>query len=456
MYCTTKERQQLQDEITGVVRQEVSRLVDWMVQREEVPTLEEVEEQVLALVFRLGLDLLQGAINLIGSGYQAEGAQCECGAEMEFERYQAKSVLTLFGPLSVRRAYYTCASCHRGQAPLDYALRLDHTGLSGGLQNAFCRTVGRMSFEESIQFLASLHYPEVPASTARRLTLEVGQELRRQQERTVAESWQTTQPPALESAEAPLRLYISMDGTSVHLTRGWSEMRLAAIYETEEVRRKDGQIVPETVRPTYLPFRGNVETFGQLVYVEAARRGLEEAGEVIILGDGAEWIWRQARQLCPEAVCIVDWWHATEHLWDAAQALFGEGSAAAKDWEQAREAELWAGRVEKVLGALQEALPAAEGEARQVVQEQITYFTNQCHRMRYDEYRACGYQIGSGTVESACKRVIGHRLKQAGMIWSEEQAVAVATIRAALLDGRWDDFWRQRAFTPRRRRAKVA
>ncbi|MGB9723431.1 MAG: hypothetical protein ACPL7G_06000, partial [Chloroflexia bacterium] len=99
-----------------------------------VPPLEEMEERVRDLVFRLGRDLLQGAVNLIGSGYQAEGPQCECGAEMEFERYQTKSVLTLFGPLSVRRAYYTCAPCHHGQAPLDDALRLDHIGLSGGLQ----------------------------------------------------------------------------------------------------------------------------------------------------------------------------------------------------------------------------------------------------------------------------------------------------------------------------------
>jgi hypothetical protein len=456
MYCTTEECQQLQNEITAVVRQEVSLFVDWMAQREVTPSLEDIEEQVHKLVFRLGLDLLQGAVNLIGPGYQTEGPECECGAEMKFERYQPKSVLTVFGPLTVRRAYYTCTPCHQGRAPLDYALRLDHTGLSGGLQNGFCRTVGRMSYEEAIQFLTSLHYPEIPATTGRRLTLEVGQELRRQQEQVVAESWRTTQPPPMEQAEPPLRLYISMDGTSVHLTRGWSEMRLAAVYETEDVRQKDGSVVPRTVRPTYLPFRGNVEDFGQLVYVEAARRGLEKAGEVIVLGDGAKWIWRQARHICPEAVCIIDWWHATEHLWRAARALLGEGNAATEEWEKAREAELWEGQVEKVLAALQQALPAEEGEAQKVVQEEITYFTNQRSRMRYDEYRACGYQIGSGTVESACKRVIGQRLKQAGMIWSEEQAVAVATIRAALLDGRWNDFWRRRAFTPRRRQVRVA
>jgi hypothetical protein len=154
-----------------------------------------------------------------------------------------------------------------------------------------------MAFEEAREFLTSFHYPEVPVSTARRLTLQVGQELHRQQEERRAASWQQTAPPAREEAAPPERLYISMDGAKIHLTRGWSEIRLGAVYETEAVRQANGRVVPRTVRPTYLPFRGNVETFGQLVYLEAARRGLEDAGEVIILGDGAEWIWRQAAYL---------------------------------------------------------------------------------------------------------------------------------------------------------------
>jgi hypothetical protein len=330
MHCTTEERQALQEELTAVLRQELGLLLDWLTRTEGIPTLEAMEDEVLKLVFRLALDILQGAVNLAGTGYQTEGPICTCGQEMEFERYQDKGALTLFGPLLVRRAYYTCPAGHPGQAPLDAVLRLDHTGLSGGLQNALCRTVGRMSYAEAVDFLASLHYPEVPISTVRRLTVEVGQELRRQQEKVVTTSWQETAPPPA-AADPPERLYVSMDGTTVHLERGWSELRLGAVYETEEKRQPDGQVVPRTVRPTYVPFRGNVDAFGQLLYVEAARRGLEQAGEVIVLGDGAEWIWRQARESYPEAVCIVDWWHATEHLWQAAEALFGPGTAAAKE-----------------------------------------------------------------------------------------------------------------------------
>jgi hypothetical protein len=455
MYCTTEARRELKEEVVAILRQEVHALLDGVVQEEEWPDLEQMEEQVMELAFRLGQGLLQGVVNLVGTGYQVEGPPCDCGEAMEFRRYQPKSVLTLFGPLTVRRAYYSCAPCHRGLAPLDGQLGLDNTGLSRGLQNALCRTIGRMPFAEAIQFLTTFHFPEVPETTARRLTLQVGEELYQLQEQAIQESWEQTRPPRMECEEPPLRLYISMDGTSVHLTRGWSEMRLGAVFETEDAVDKKGEVKPRTIHPSYIPFRGNVETFGRLVYLEAARRGVEKAAEVIILGDGAKWIWRQGRHICPEAVCIVDWWHATEHLWKAAHALFGEGTPQAEAWEKAREAELWEGQPEQVVQQLERILPEA-GEARQKVKEEITYFTNQRNRMRYDEYRACGYQIGSGTVESACKRVIGQRLKQAGMIWSEEQAKAVALIRATFLDGRWSSFWRQRPLSPKRRLPKAA
>ncbi|MGC9336281.1 MAG: ISKra4 family transposase [Anaerolineae bacterium] len=455
MYCTTKSRRRLREELVALLEEEIDRLLGSMEQAEVPPTLEHLENDILAAVFRLGQALLQQCVDLIGPGRSAEDPQCECGGPTEFQRYQVKMVLTLLGLIHVRRAYYTCGQCHHGIAPLDRQLRLDKTGLSGGLQNALCRTLARMPFAEAVQFLKSFHYPEVPETTVRRLAKQVGGELCQAQRQVVEESWAKTEPPPMEVEEAPLRLYVSMDGTKIHLQRGWAEIRLGAVYETEEVPKADGGVAIRTIKPSYLPYLGDVDTFGRLVYIEAARRGLEQAAEVIILGDGAEWIWRQARKICPEAVFIVDWWHATEHLWEAARALFGEGSDEAESWEELRETELWEGQVEQVIAALRQAQPPDE-EAQETIQEQITYFTNQKDRMRYDEYRACGYQIGSGTVESACGRVIGQRLKQAGMIWSEEQAMAVSQIRAALLDGRWPAFWKARQPPLRRHRRKAA
>jgi hypothetical protein len=108
---------------------------------------------------------------------------------------------------------------------------------------------------------------------------------------------------------------------------------------------------------------------------------------------------------------------------------------------------LWNGRVHQViqdLETLQQAHPQIEA-----IQETITYYTNNQHRMNYPAYRERGLQIGSGTIESGCKRVVKARLDQAGMTWTVEGARAVLKARAGYLSGRWDDFWSHRPFVPR-------
>lgn len=117
----------------------------------------------------------------------------------------------------------------------------------------------------------------------------------------------------------------------------------------------------------------------------------------------------------------------------ASNGLFGEGSADGNAWAEARKAELWDGEVEKVIAALHSEADKPRGQA---AADEIHYFETNRDRMRYDLYRKQGYPIGSGTVESACKRLIGARLKQAGMCWTKQGAQTVLSLRAALLSKR--------------------
>ena len=181
------------------------------------------------------------------------------------------------------------------------------------------------------------------------------------------------------------------------------------------------------------------QAFGCALWLEGYRRGVSEAKEVVAIGDGAHWIWKLVEEHFPEAIQIVDWYHASEYIWKVAHAVYGEGSDLARQWAKDRLDELWAGQVDEVLRHCQE--HASAGEA---VQQAITYYTNNKDRMRYPEYRAKGLQIGSGTVESGCKHVIGARLKGAGMIWNVEGARAVAKVRARLRSGRWTETMAQR------------
>lgn len=140
-------------------------------------------------------------------------------------------------------------------------------------------------------------------------------------------------------------------------------------------------------------------SFGQRLWCEAARRGVLTAREVVVIADGAHWLWDLADEHFPEATQIVDWYHATHSLWQAAHAVYGEGTPLATRWAKRRLAELWAGQVPKVLAALRR-----HQQRGPAVEDALTYYTNQQHRMRYAEYRARGLPLGSGTMERAASK----------------------------------------------------
>ena len=179
----------------------------------------------------------------------------------------------------------------------------------------------------------------------------------------------------------------------------------------------------------------DVEHGGQLLWLEACRRGVRETAEVVALGDGAHWIWNLVKEQFPEALLIVDWYHATEYIHKAARAISGEGSDVSKLWAEAQVDALGDGEVELVLEQVQAHASGGKG----AVTDAITYYTNNVGRMRYPEYRARGVQIGSGSLESGCTHVVGARLNRAGMIWPVAGARAVAKVRARLRSRRWDE-----------------
>jgi hypothetical protein len=265
----------------------------------------------------------------------------------------------------------------------------------------------------------------------RAATETLGQVLQAEEQRVVQAAWaQGTVPPAIAT---PPRLYVSMDGVLVHTAARWREYKLGSVYTTT-TRPSATHPGEEEVCAQDISYVGDVAEaadFGQLLWCEAARRGVPTAQEVVVLADGAHWIWQLADEHFPGATQIVDWYHASHYVWQAAHAIYGEGAPLAKRWAKRRLAELWAGQVPKVLRAL------GEAPQRESVQEAITYYTYHQQRMCYADYRARGLQIGSGTMESGCKQIATARLKQAGMIWSLAGVRAVAAVRTWLKSDRW-------------------
>ena len=156
---------------------------------------------------------------------------------------------------------------------------------------------------------------------------------------------------------------------------------------------------------------------------------------VVIIGDGAEWIWKRATMF-PGRCEILDFWHAVEHAWEFARLSYGEGSGQADRWVHKIAEELRAGNIQKVLARLERMRPRSP-EVRQSLDALIRYYRDNQSRMHYDQYLRLGYGIGSGAVESAHKQVVHARFRQAGMRWSEAGARRLLALRLLLLNQDW-------------------
>ncbi len=180
------------------------------------------------------------------------------------------------------------------------------------------------------------------------------------------------------------------------------------------------------------------EAFGWRVYAEACRRGLgtPRVRTVVLLGDGAEWIWHRARHFLRvrgvELVEIVDIYHAYEYLWAVGNAVFGAGSAGAARWVQPLKDRLYEQGAAPVLAALHALTPDTDAAA-EAVRVAIGYVTTHAARLDYPRFVARQLPIGSGAVESTCKVLIAARAKGAGMRWSGSGLQAVASLRAVHL-----------------------
>jgi hypothetical protein len=184
--------------------------------------------------------------------------------------------------------------------------------------------------------------------------------------------------------------------------------------------------------------------FARRVEREAFRRGFDATGRQVVLGDGALWIWNLADQYFPNAIQIVDLFHAKQHLFDVAKAIFGATSDLAKHWGKQRRDELDDGNLEGVLAALRVHAGAID-DARKCVD----YFTRNGSRMRYPEFRAQGLCVSTGVVEAGCKLTVGTRCKRSGMHWTVAGADAIIALRCCKLSGRFEDFWERRSSAAR-------
>lgn len=243
----------------------------------------------------------------------------------------------------------------------------------------------------------------------------------------------------------PQNMGVGMDGTMICLRQeGWKELKTGTVFDIE-VRPEcvdDGAEVQErahAVHNSYVAYLGEPMPFGQLLWSEAVRRQVPQAHDTIALGDGAKWIWHLVQEHFSDSWQVVDWYHAKQHLYAAANLVLGEGSPTAAQWVKEMRTPLYQGQIWQVVQGIRD-LAAEYPSQQKALEKEATYFENNKRRMQYLEVRDAGLPIGSGMVESGCKQ-FGARFNGAGMRWSREGAERLIPVRAAILSGRFDEVW---------------
>jgi hypothetical protein len=178
------------------------------------------------------------------------------------------------------------------------------------------------------------------------------------------------------------------------------------------------------------------------LYTELTLRNLGQDRPVVCLLDGERALWDAQQVYFPEAVGILDLFHVLERLWAVAHCFHTEGSEEVKQFVEERLRDLLQGRVGYVIAGLRRRLTRSKlrGSKRKVVKAAVEYLANNRAHMRYDEYLAAGYPIGSGVAEGACRHLVKDRMEQTGMRWTVEGAQGMLHVRALYLNDQWGEF----------------
>lgn len=245
--------------------------------------------------------------------------------------------------------------------------------------------------------------------------------------------------------------YIIPDGAFVPTKgenkREFVENKLAVMFTSNDIcekKSKNGKSWMQIRLKRFAMHLGSgVEEFRKNINKIALLKGVNWAKKLVFLSDGAEYLKNICKKSYPQAIRILDWFHAVEHLYDAARKIFGENnSEQIAAWIQPLKQLMWDGKIHALLSELTSQAMAYKKNATPFW-ELIRYYTNNRDAMDYASYRAQGLLIGSGPIESAQSYIVANRFKRSGMMWTKRNARALLWLRCAFFEERWDAIWNQ-------------
>ena len=518
-------RQQQIDELVERFREELEERFG---SSDEIMTIDEIEGAACDIRDNVGQAVAQEITQAEADAAEAQENEkavqkeaCQkCSRIRQYRASQTRTVVTMAGDVVVRRRVYHCRRCKQCTMPVDYRLRLPEHRYTSQVERWVAQLCVKDTFERSMRELLELGRVQVSAKEAQRICLEMGsyaqKEMRGDRERVLPRNptcvhLRGRNPEGLgpQHHDPSMTGYISMDGVMVprdrrehgkHENHGEHEKILteAKLGHVELVQETPGREEPgKTLKSLHCFHLGGPDECAEQTYALACRAGVTELSRLVVVADGAEWIWKRAAQYFPDATQILDWYHAVEHVAEVVRhCVSAEMMASSQAGKRGRPEKcptetndqpriqpihamqrknsgdgencghVMSGQplnehlnehfneqqlkseCDRRLKPLKDLmwngdvpkllagiseLPQVNEEAATKVKAAVGYFRGQAKRMRYDQYREKGFRVGSGAMESACKQVVSTRMKGAGMRWSEAGAQAIGHLRALYL-----------------------
>lgn len=393
--------------------------------------------------------------------------ECTCGGKLQYQRRRAATIWSVFGKVVYKRAYYAGCDCQTGQAPVDNHYGIEAGKVTAGLAHLIALSGIKESFDEGRKWLKEYLLFEVSENTVRSETQKMG-DLQRRVDQELVNAMQdekSLQQRERSQSAAPEILYGSIDAAKVRIEprdpkekvlenrETWRDLKAGCWYEGEVVpvrqqstRQKEKlqreSVVLRARKQKYFCDIAEAQEFGKLLWATGCAAGADRARLLVFICDGAVWIWNLIAQYFPNAIQIVDWYHAADRLKRIAEEVFPTLEER-QTWLKQVTEDLWQGRVELVIEACR--LLAKKSKW---AQQSLTYYSNNIERMRYDQFRASNLLIGSGVIESGCKQIVTQRLKLPGAQWHLDGAILTAKARTAWMSGDWHKLVSARSLLP--------
>jgi len=420
--------------IIAEISEEVQKICEVLTEDASV-SIGDVEEQVSVATASWGQRLSESILseNATAPEMASKSVICgECQGRSRRYRQRSRSFTTICGVLRVLRWEYKCR-CGHIQVPWE---------ADQPLLGRYTQRVAAVM----MRLAAQLNY-RAAAQELKHQGIQVSHTTLHKKVQAWSEGEKVSDYVDKTSVGEGERWYVSCDGCYTNSPDGYKEVKVGSIGKDYPHQNATSVLKIRSSSLRYIASRNPAEVFGRQLTALATQMGIYQDAdkldteEVVVIGDGAPWIWTLADEYFPNATEIIDYMHAKTHLYELAKQAFGEEDREViETWVRAIEPSLYAGETSQVITGI-EALEKQYPQMLEIIKREVGYFEKNAHRMQYETFTEKGYQIGSGVIEAACKHVVAERCKQAGMRWSETGINAILFWRGLLKNQSLDKYW---------------